>query len=598
VSTGRRPSLSDRLRGGRPDRRSRRRNHRLGAAGSPASPTPLAVGALAVAVTLTLVVGALALPTRGPGAPGAAAAATATATVTATPPAGPSTTTTTTTTTPKTPKTPRTPKKTATAPPTPVAAYWLVASDGGIFAFGGARFYGSTGSMTLDKPVVGMAGTPDSKGYWLVAADGGIFTFGDAQFFGSTGAMHLDAPVVAMAPTPDGKGYWLVAADGGIFCFGDAQFYGSMGGKPLNQPIVGMTATPDGGGYWLVAADGGIFAFGDARFYGSTGSLTLNAPIVSMASTPDGLGYILVASDGGVFAYGDARFHGSLGGVPLSRPVVAMAMTPHNTGYWFTDDNGAVSNFGKAGYFGSAPQVLNEPVVGMTEAAGTGDFSGSSYQSGSYGYDVAYPQCSQPLPTPPYAIAVVEVDGNGKTTTVANPCLAKEAAWAGGALNLYDFLVYGTAATGPGACQGDQACNFGFAQAEATFEMAKAAGVDTSVTWWLDVEGTGWSTNVAENAQVVEGDLLGYRAEGINNVGIYASPGTWNTIVGDYQPDVPYWMAWYSEQGGPYNCTNTGQWEKQDQLPSGPVVMTQFASPTYPYPSDGLTTAVDNDYAC
>ena len=33
-----------------------------------------------------------------------------------------------------------------------------------------------------------MATTPDKRGYWLVAADGGIFSFGDARFYGSTGA--------------------------------------------------------------------------------------------------------------------------------------------------------------------------------------------------------------------------------------------------------------------------------------------------------------------------------------------------------------------------------------------------------------------------
>jgi hypothetical protein len=37
--------------------------------------------------------------------------------------------------------------------------YWLVASDGGVFAYGDARFYGSTGGMTLNRPVVGMAST-------------------------------------------------------------------------------------------------------------------------------------------------------------------------------------------------------------------------------------------------------------------------------------------------------------------------------------------------------------------------------------------------------------------------------------------------------
>ena len=32
-----------------------------------------------------------------------------------------------------------------------------------------------------------MAATPDGGGYWLVASDGGIFNYGDAAFFGSRG---------------------------------------------------------------------------------------------------------------------------------------------------------------------------------------------------------------------------------------------------------------------------------------------------------------------------------------------------------------------------------------------------------------------------
>jgi ribosomal protein L24E len=86
-----------------------------------------------------------------------------------------------------------------------------------------------------------MAATPDGRGYWLVASDGGIFAFGDAQFYGSTGSIHLNEPVVGMAATPDGRGYWLVASDGGIFAFGDAPYLGSKGGSALAGPIVGMT---------------------------------------------------------------------------------------------------------------------------------------------------------------------------------------------------------------------------------------------------------------------------------------------------------------------------------------------------------------------
>ena len=84
---------------------------------------------------------------------------------------------------------------------------------------------------------------------------------GNASFYGSMGGQHLNKPIVGMAVTPQG-GYYEVASDGGIFSFGPgASFYGSMGGQHLNQPIVAMAVTPGGGGYWEVASDGGIFAF-------------------------------------------------------------------------------------------------------------------------------------------------------------------------------------------------------------------------------------------------------------------------------------------------------------------------------------------------
>jgi hypothetical protein len=67
----------------------------------------------------------------------------------------------------------------------PAGGYWLVASDGGIFSFGGARFFGSTGDRRLNQPVVGMVASPSSGGYLLVAADGGVFTFGDFRFHGA-----------------------------------------------------------------------------------------------------------------------------------------------------------------------------------------------------------------------------------------------------------------------------------------------------------------------------------------------------------------------------------------------------------------------------
>src|SRR5439155_449736 len=137
----------------------------------------------------------------------------------------------------------------------PASGYWLVASDGGIFSFGDAHFFGSTGSVHLNQPIVAPIASPPAAplkppatspgaGYWLVASDGGIFSFGDAHFFGSTGSVHLNQPIVAAMASPTGAGYWLVASDGGIFSFGDAHFFGSTGSVHLNQPIVAALARP------------------------------------------------------------------------------------------------------------------------------------------------------------------------------------------------------------------------------------------------------------------------------------------------------------------------------------------------------------------
>lgn len=75
-------------------------------------------------------------------------------------------------------------------------------------------------SSTPSDIVASCAGP--AAGYWLAGADGGIFAYGGAPFFGSMGGHPLNAPVVDLVATAAGDGYWLVAADGGIFAFGGA----------------------------------------------------------------------------------------------------------------------------------------------------------------------------------------------------------------------------------------------------------------------------------------------------------------------------------------------------------------------------------------
>ena len=121
-------------------------------------------------------------------------------------------------------------------------------------------------AIALNGPILDSIPTPSGQGYYMVGSDGGIFAFGDARFVGSMGGQPLNAPVQSLVPDPDGSGYWLVASDGGVFAF-DAPFRGSMGGVKLNAPVTGMV--PFGNGYLMVATDGGAFNFSDQPFSGS-----------------------------------------------------------------------------------------------------------------------------------------------------------------------------------------------------------------------------------------------------------------------------------------------------------------------------------------
>src|SRR5580658_2885069 len=55
--------------------------------------------------------------------------------------------------------------------------------------FGAAPSF-DTSSVGYDYPVVAMAATPDGGGYWLVSSDGGVFAFGDAAFYGAATTLH------------------------------------------------------------------------------------------------------------------------------------------------------------------------------------------------------------------------------------------------------------------------------------------------------------------------------------------------------------------------------------------------------------------------
>jgi hypothetical protein len=179
--------------------------------------------------------------------------------------------------------------------------YWVYEvgqSDLGMVSdFGDAHFFGDTttfvqahGGAALNGSAVGMAATPDGQGYWEVRSDGGVFTFGDAKFYGSMGGTPLTQPIIGITASPTGHGYWLYAADGGVFAFGDAVFAGSTGAIHLVAPVVSMVRNPAGPGYWLAAADGGVFSFGGAPYLGSVPQVGAhpNRPIFAIAAKSGG----------------------------------------------------------------------------------------------------------------------------------------------------------------------------------------------------------------------------------------------------------------------------------------------------------------------
>ena len=230
------------------------------------------------------------------------------------------------------------------------------------------------------RPVVGITPTADDRGYWLVASDGGTFAYGDAGFYGSIPALglhaagsglapSLSAPIVGIVPSTDGGGYFMVGADGGVFAFGNARFEGScpaIGGCVGTAVAVMPDATGDG--YWVVTSVGAVYSFGDAHYYGAPGNL--GVPVTSAAASPDGKGYRILLGDGEVFGYGDAANSDSPSSADFSALDSASVIfsTADGQGYWVASAEGKLFTFGDAPNDGDTSAIhLNAPII-----AGTG----------------------------------------------------------------------------------------------------------------------------------------------------------------------------------------------------------------------------------
>ena len=432
--------------------------------------------------------------------------------------------------------------------------YWVVGADGGVFSYGRAHFSGAAAGVAA-RPIAGMAVTPTGKGYWLAGRDGGVFSYGDAAFHGAAAGAALNSSIVAIVASPSGKGYWLAAADGGVFAYGDAAFHGAAAGASLNQPIVAMAATPTGKGYWLVAKDGGVFNFGDAPFRGGAAGVLLNRGIVAIASTPTGAGYWLVGGDGGVFSYGDAGYFGSaIGSLPVA-PIVGMAATVTGKGYWMVGADGGIFAFGDAGYFGSPTEDgLHTKVVGMAAGIGNDVRTQNRALSGSFGWDVSWPQCGSKLPEGGYAFGVVGV--NHGHAYSENPCLVDEFKWAlrhNSVASLYVNVNWPSVADEgrlpdlekdkcPLTDVPCQAYWWGRRGVEDALAIAARHHVSAPM-WWLDVETNNkWTPNQPLNVVVVKGAIAGLQDAGMK-VGVYSSAYQWSVITGGFAPGLPTWVA-------------------------------------------------------
>ena len=493
-----------------------------------------------------------------------------------------------------------------------IPSYWIATNLGNVLTYGGVPFYGSLAGRQLSSPVVGMAVTPDQKGYWLLQKNGQVTTFGDAHFYGSMAGKPLRHPAVAIEPDPHTGGYWIVTAGGQVFSF-NAPFYGSMPADkiPLPSPVTGFAPTPSGGGYWLTDSTGNIYTFGNAEFYGSAQSTGMSAqtPIVAIAPTPTGNGYWLTTAGGQVLNFGGAKSQGQFS-AQLSAPVTSMTTTPGGNGYWVAMANGGIMNFGTAQYGGSAGGMLAPGAVAVSVVEGPGDGDPPTrltYPSGSFGYDISWPQCGNPYPAKPYTIAIVGVTGG--TANSQNPCLASEATWAGYAHENYINVNIPSSSNDLGDTNGPfgncpqssgnwycEAANFGYAAAIQALSYAASSNASSPV-WWLDVEVAGgftnswpsngngtWSTNQNINMEVIQGMLMAFKAEGVTP-GIYSTYVQWPDIAGNYSPGGPLWVAgaydssWQNHCSSPYTYAN--------------------GSPTLVQGTAGANNTVyDEDFAC
>lgn len=233
------------------------------------------------------------------------------------------------------------------------------------------------------------------------------------------------------------------------------------------------------------------------------------------------------------------------------------------------------------------------------------------------GFDISFPQCTEPLPPSP-GFGVVGV--NGGTTFSANQCLARELTWAKSAANGTPAFYANTENPGPAnatnwptnqqtprECSGANsvACSYDYGWNAARLAFANAVNAErddgassptasaVAAPWWLDVEsGNKWetleygrssATGTYDEASI-EGMIASFENIGIASVGIYSTSQQWNVITVRTEstfPSVPVWIPGFGSLAtAEVGCGLVS-------FTGGRVSLTQYGSLGY-----------DGDYAC
>ena len=139
----------------------------------------------------------------------------------------------------------------------------------------------------------------------MVASDGGVFAFGDAHFAGSCpGIGGCSGAAVAVMPDASGNGYWLVTKTGNSMRSEMRPLWRSGGtdhGGHFSRSHAQWRRLLDSLRQWCVAP------YGDAGSYGEdAGAFGGLNPATAIFTTSDGDGYWIASANGTVDQYGDA----------------------------------------------------------------------------------------------------------------------------------------------------------------------------------------------------------------------------------------------------------------------------------------------------